>query len=253
MFAAAAAAAAPEADSATDITTTGTALADTASPNEATITERLSAGAAGLSASGASTPPPSADATAQPVVAPVRTFLHEAAQTPGQHRVTLTLTPGTLGELRVQIETTAGGSVRAAIVATTPEAKAALEMAADSLRQTLEERGLRLQSFAVRLATTAGEAGGANGTSGGGAGNPEQQQGAFDGGPMFWAGDSGSAAGQQGRATAQQQQRWHEAAATAVARAAFRSDGGPAALEPSAAAPMRRYVDIGAGGLNVLA
>jgi hypothetical protein len=75
-----------------------------------------------------------------------------------RHEVTLTLTPGNLGELRVRIVAAPDGGVRATILATTPEAKAALEAAQPQLGHTLSERGLRLDSFTVALAAPAAAA-----------------------------------------------------------------------------------------------
>lgn len=115
------------------------------------------------------------------VVEPVREALREMPATPGRHAVTLTLTPDSLGELRVRITTTPDDGVRATILATTPEAKASLEIAVDGLRQTLAERGLRLEGLTVALmqdvpATTAA----ANPPGGG-----DGRQAAMEGGQSF--------------------------------------------------------------------
>lgn len=85
------------------------------------------------------------------VVEPLRTALGEMSAAPGRREVTLTLTPDSLGELRIRVTTTEGGAVRASVVATTPEARAALEAAVEGLRQNLMERGLHLDRFTVTL------------------------------------------------------------------------------------------------------
>lgn len=93
-----------------------------------------------------------AQTVAAAVVAPVETHLRALLATPGRHAtVTLAITPDTLGELRVRITTTEAGGVRAAIVATTPEAQLALNQAGEQLNQALGERGLRLDRLSVVL------------------------------------------------------------------------------------------------------
>ena len=134
----------------------------------------------------------SVERRSEAVVAPVQSYLRDQMPVPdaaaegGRHRITLRLNPDSLGEVRVRIETAPGGVVRAALIATTPEAQAALEKAGDSLRRTLEERGLRVRELSVRLdasiaATTAAgfvEPGGA--ASGAGQQQPREQN--FTGG-----------------------------------------------------------------------
>ncbi len=142
------------------------------------------------------------------VVAPVRAYLSDAATValPGRHRVTLILTPDTLGEVRVRIETAPGGVVRAALIATTPEAQSALQKAGDSLRRTLEERGLRVRELSVHLDPTIAaaafvEPGGAASEMGQQP-RPQQQfagsgNGANDA-ASFFAGSGGQPGGRQG-------------------------------------------------------
>ncbi len=129
--------------------------------------------------------------TAARVVEPVRTLLREMPATPGRQEVTLSLSPDGLGELRIRVSATPDGEVRAAIVATTAEAKASLETAMEGLRHTLAERGLRLEGFTVSLTQAAPGGAGEQGDPGG-----DARQAAT--GEQTFSGNSGHGPGSQG-------------------------------------------------------
>jgi flagellar basal-body rod modification protein FlgD len=130
-------------------------------PAERPPLEDAGAANAAITAAAAAAPGAAVEVrTGAAVVEPVRTLLREMPVTANgnRHEVTLTLTPGNLGELRVRIVAAPDGGVRATILATTPEAKAALEAARPQLGHTLSERGLRLDGFTVALAAPAAAA-----------------------------------------------------------------------------------------------
>ncbi len=116
--------------------------------------------------------------TAERVTGPVQAFFREMPDAPGTHEIILTLTPDSLGELKIHVTTTADGEVRAAIIAATPEAKAALETSIEGLRHTLTERGLKLENFSVTLPapeSSSGAAGSQMFLAHGGSGQGQQE------------------------------------------------------------------------------
>ncbi len=109
--------------------------------------------------------------------------------------VTVRLDPESLGSMRIRMELS-GGVVRATIEVTNPEARDLLGSKLDSLRSSLEAKGLGVERLQVQL-TSAGQGGSANNDSSSGEGRWHGSRSSPDAGDGRTRGDAGG--GRDGR------------------------------------------------------